>query len=63
MYRKKPRLRGCASRLSVVKMYKSVSELLGHSSTQITLDIYTHSVLKNKKDAIANFDNIIKKSS
>lgn len=42
---------------------KSVSELLGHSSTQITLDIYTHSVLKNKKDAIANFDNIIKKSS
>lgn len=42
---------------------KSVSELLGHSSTQITLNIYTHSVLKNKKDAIANFDNIIKKSS
>lgn len=38
---------------------KSTSQMLGHSSTQITLDIYTHSVMDNKKKAIEKLDSII----
>ncbi|MEE1073993.1 MAG: site-specific integrase [Acutalibacteraceae bacterium] len=42
---------------------KSISELLGHSSTQFTLDVYTHSALERKRQATANLDMLVKKSS
>ena len=42
---------------------KSISELLGHSSTQFTLDVYTHSILDRKRQATANLDMLVKKSS
>lgn len=42
---------------------KSVSELLGHSSTQFTLDVYTHSILDRKRQATAHLDMLVKKLS
>ncbi len=40
---------------------KTVSELLGHSSTNITISIYVHSEFSTKKKAVKTLDNMILK--
>lgn len=42
---------------------KTVSTLLGHSSTQITLDFYIHSQLKNQRRAVERFARQLHKPS
>lgn len=38
---------------------KTVSILMGHSTTDITLDIYTHSNINDKKEAVKKIENIL----
>lgn len=40
---------------------KTVSELLGHSSVNITISIYVHSEFKTKRKAVKTLDNILLK--
>ena len=40
---------------------KTISELLGHSSTNITISIYVHSEYSTKRKAIKSLDNLILK--
>ena len=37
---------------------KTISELLGHSSVSITLNVYSHSLMEQKKAAIEKFNNM-----
>jgi integrase len=37
---------------------KTISELLGHSSVSITLNVYAHSLMEQKKAAIDKFNNL-----
>ena len=41
--------------------YKTVSEILGHSSINITLETYVHPQMKQKKKCIENMFNALKK--
>lgn len=40
--------------------YKTVSSILGHLNVSTTLDIYTHTTSKAKKDAAIITDNLYK---
>ena len=40
---------------------KTVSELLGHSSVNITISIYVHSEFKTKRKAVKTLDSILLK--
>jgi len=37
---------------------KTISELLGHSSVSITLNVYSHSLMEQKKAAIEKFNHM-----
>ena len=37
---------------------KTISELLGHSSVSITLNVYAHSLMEQKKAAIEKFNDM-----
>ena len=41
---------------------KSISELLGHSNTNITLDVYTHAYDERKIECANIFENLISES-